>query len=228
MNTLSRVGITLVTGASMTLVAAPAYAHDDGHHHDGGHHAGVVEVGEWMPTPPEFYEPITFEACGDTITMEGGDVRQGEERVSLLADGATLIEARGGLTVDLTRESDGAMIDELDITGLAFTTISADGTRVTDTLFGASILFPFGDTERPAFLEAFGTDLAYFTDPAESVTFQLRVDPETGEVQELLAIEGYAHTVDLCQWFDGHGDEHHDHDDDHHAHDHDHAYEHAH
>jgi hypothetical protein len=222
MNTFSRVGLTLVTGASMALVAAPAYAHPDSDHHDP-----VVEVGEWTATPPEFYEPITFQACGSTISMEGGDVRRAEERVSVLESGATLIEGRGQVTVDLTRESDGAMIDELDISGPVFTTISADGTKVTDTLFGASIMFPFAEAERPAFLEAFGTDLAYFSDPAESVTFKLLVDPETGEVQRLRSIEVDAHIVDLCQEFDGHGDEHHDHYYDHH-HDHGHHYDHGH
>lgn len=225
MNTVSRVGLTLVTGASMALVAAPAYAHPDGDHHDP-----VVEVGEWMPTPEEFYEPITFQACGDTILMESGDVRRVEQRVSMLESGATLIEGRGQMTVDLTRESDGAMIDELDISGLAFTTISADGTKVTDSLFGASILFPFAEAERPAFLEAFGTDLAYFSDPDESVTFNVLADAETGEVLELRSIEVDAHVVDLCQEFDGHGDEHHDHGDGHHDHgyDHGHAYDHGH
>ena len=215
MNTVSRVCLTLVTGAGMVLVAAPAYAHPDSDHHDP-----VVEVGEWMPAPEEFYEPTSFQACGDTILMETGDVGRVEQRVSMLESGATLIEGRGQMTVDLTRESDGAMIDELDISGLAFTTISADGTKVTDTLFGASIMFPLAETERPAFLEAFGTDLAYFSDPDESVTFTLLADAETGEVLELQSIEVDAHVVDLCQEFDGH-----DHDYDH---DYDHAYDHGH
>lgn len=206
MNTLSRVGLTLVTGAGMTLVAAPAYAHPEEDHHDV-----VVEVGEWLAPPEEYYAPFTFEACGDTITLTAGDVRAVEERVSVLDDGATLIEFRGQFTVDLTRESDGAMLDELDISGVGSTEISADGSRVTETLFGASLLHPVADAERPVFMEGFGTDLAYFADPAESVVFELRVDPESGEVQEVLAIGGYAHTVDLCQAFDGHGDGHHGH-----------------
>src|SRR3712207_189837 len=74
MNPYSRVGLTLLTGAGMALVAAPASAHPDGDHHDDV----VVEVGEWTPAPAEFYEPFTFPACGTTIAMEGGDVRRAE------------------------------------------------------------------------------------------------------------------------------------------------------
>jgi hypothetical protein len=217
MNTATRAGLTLATGAALTFVAAPASAHPDGHHEDP-----VVEVGEWALVPEDAFAAFSFEACGDTITMAGGDVLAAEERVSVLKSGATLIEFRGDVTVDLTRESDGAVIDELDISGVASTRISADGTEVTETLFGASILFPVADTERPVFLETFGTDLAYFSDPAESVVFRLVVDAATGEVQEVRSIEVDAHIVDLCQKFDRHGDEHHDGDKHYEHHDYDH------
>jgi hypothetical protein len=230
MNTFSRVGLTLVTGASLALVAAPASAHPVD---DSDHHGGVAEVGEWMPVPEEYYSSLdlTFPACGDSITIEYGDVRAVEQRVSMLKNGATLSEIRGQATVDLTRQSDGAMIDELDISGVGSTTISADGTMVTDKLFGASILFPFTEAETPVFQEAFGTDLAYFSDPAESVVIEVTVDPETSTVTEVRSIEVEAHIVDLCEKFDGadkkrhHGDKHHDH---HHGHGHHHDHGHGH
>jgi hypothetical protein len=217
MHTATRAGLILVTGAALTFVAAPANAHPD-------HHDPVVEVGEWTPVPEDFFAAFSFEACGDTITIAGGDVLEAEERVSVLESGATLIEFRGEVTVDLTRASDGATIDELDISGPGSTRISADGTRVTETLYGASILFPFGETERPAFLAAFGTDLAYFADPDESVVLRVVVDPATEEVQEVRSIDVDADIVDLCRVFDDHdgdhdegdhhdGDEHHDHGD---------------
>jgi len=41
--------------------------------------------------------------------------------------------------MDVTRQSDGAMIDELDIGGPAHQEISADGTQIDHTLVGASV-----------------------------------------------------------------------------------------
>jgi hypothetical protein len=212
MNTLSRAGLTLVTGACLTLVAAPAGAHPGDHEDPPG--GGVAEVGEWTPAAEDYYAPFEVPACGDTITVEGGDVRAAEQRVSTLHNGATLIEFRGEVTTDLTRRSDGAMIDELDISGVTSTLISADGTRVKETLFGASLLFPVSQAEVAEFVEAFGTDLAYFTDPEESVRAKVTVDPVTNEVLELRSIEIDADIEDLCTWFDDHDDHDDDHDDD--------------
>ena len=213
MNTISRAGLTLVTGACFALVASPAAAHPDdhggdGHQGDGGY--DVVEAGEWTPADPALYEPLEFAACGDTVTIEGGDVRAAEERVSTLENGATLIEFRGQVTVDLTRHADGAMIDELDVSGVGSTLISADGTKVKDILFGASIMFPLFEAEVGPFVDAFGTDLAYFSDPEESVRIRLTTDPATGEVLDVRSIDVDAHIEDLCTWFDDDPRHHHD------------------
>jgi len=207
MNTVSRAGLTLVTGTCLALVASPAAAHGGAHHsHD------IVEKGEWVATPAEFYAAAEFPACGDVITIVGGDVRAAEDRTSTLADGSTLVEFRGEVTVDLTRKSDGAKIDELDISGVGHTVISADGRYLHDVLFGASLLYPYTEADAALFREQFGTDLVYFADPDESVTLELTVDPATGALVEFRDVDVDAHLVDLCTVFDRkhHDGEHHD------------------
>ena len=184
--------------------------------------------GVWSPVAEDFYSPLPFEACGRPLVIQGGDVLDAEERVSELEDGTVLIEFRGSATVDILDDEGRVLIDELDISGIGSTLISADGSEFINILYGASVGFPFSDVEREAFLEAFGTDLAYWADPEESVIFSAVVDPETGEVTEVIDITVDAEIVDLCESLDDdHGDKddkdddddkddgHHDHDDDH-------------
>ncbi len=67
-------------------------------------------------------------------------------------------------------------------------------------LYGASLLFPFaGSAVDVAAFEAAGIpDLAYFTDPEQSVEVEITVDAETGEPLEVEFDEVDADLVDLC------------------------------
>jgi hypothetical protein len=161
--------------------------------------------GQWVPVEqliPDYYAPLETNACGSTITISSGDVREVEVRETVLPDGTDVLDFRGAATLDLTRQSDGATIDELDISGPAHQVVSADGTSVDVTLVGASLLFP-NPGEEHFFAEAGVPDLAYFTHG--EVTLHVTVDPETGEATALTA-DVHAHLIDLCRWFDhGHG-----------------------
>jgi hypothetical protein len=153
----------------------------------------------WVPVPEEFYDPVDVEACGSVVTIAGGDVREAESRQQTLGDGSTFLELRGGRTVDLTRQSDGAVIDELDTSGPHWVLVSPDGTEEVVEVGGPSVLYAGNDVERAAADEAGLPHLMYF----EEGTFLLRltVDPATGESTAVDGLQRPADVVDLCDAF---------------------------
>ncbi len=198
MNRLARAGVALVAGGTMALTASPAGAHSDEPTPGNG--------GDWVPIEelrPDFYDPVDISACGTTVTMSTGDVADVEGRETTLPNGDLLFEARGGRTVDLTRQDTGQVIDELDISGPLSELISADGTHITADVYGPSILFPipeFGPVDAAAFEAAGLPDLAYYRKGV--VTFYVVLNPETGEfISEEADVDARVH--DLCTWFDG-------------------------
>jgi hypothetical protein len=190
-----------LAAAIVGVGASPAWAGED----DGG-------GGEFVPIEtviPEYYDAFDVQACGDTLTIEAGDVREVEIRTVTLEDGTVVNDYRGDFTMDITRQSDGAMIDELDISGAGHEVISADGTQIDVTLEGPSVLFP-NPGEEDAFAEAGLFDLTYFKHG--EVTLHVTLDPETGESTSLTA-DVDAHLKDLCTKLD-HGGQHGVHGDD--------------
>jgi hypothetical protein len=115
--------------------------------------------GKWVPVDESYYEPFTDEACGTEVTVAPGDVREVEVRVTVYPTGDVKTEYRGRATVDVTRESDGASIDELDVSGEGFDIVGApdEGGRVNllVSLEGASIALPMNDVQARS-LEAAG------------------------------------------------------------------------
>jgi hypothetical protein len=164
--------------------------------------------GEWVPVEqlvPDYYATTETNACGSTITIAAGDVREVEARETVLPDGTTVTDFRGAATLDLTRQSDGAMIDELDISGPGHQVVSPDGASVDVTLEGASLLYPLPGEEH-FFADAGLPGLAYYRHG--EVTLHISIDPETGEPTSLTA-DVHARVFDLCRWFDrGHGPRH--------------------
>ena len=212
MNRLSRLGIVAGTGLALLFTTSPAWAHED---------SPPEGSGPWLPAEeldPTVYDPIDIEACGTTVTVAIGDVREAEGRETVLPNGDTLLEGRGALTADITRHDTGEMIDELDISGPLTELISADGSHVTAWVYGPAVLFPipdFGPVDAAAFEAAGIPDLAYFKKGL--VTFHVVVNPETGEfISEEADVDARLH--DLCTWFGE--DEHHGHGYDHHGKDH--------
>ena len=153
----------------------------------------------WVPVPEEFYEPVDVEACGSVVTVTGGDVREAELRQQVLDDGSTFLEFRGDRTVDLTRQSDGATIDELDVSGRSWDLISSDGSEVVAELDGPLVLWTGNDVERAAADEAGLPHLMYLTEG--SVLLRLTVDPATGESTAVDGLQLDADVVDLCDAF---------------------------
>ncbi len=164
--------------------------------------------GEWVPVEqlvPGYYATTETSACGTTVTVAAGDVREVEARETVLPDGTVVTDFRGALTLDLTRQSDGAMIDELDVSGPGHQVVAPDGASGDVTFEGPSLLFPYPGEEH-FFTEAGLPDLAYFRHG--EVTLHIALDLATGETTSL-TVDVHARILDVCRWFDhggGHGD----------------------
>ncbi len=150
----------------------------------------------WSPVPEEYYASVEVEACGSVVTIDSGDVREVEQRSEVLDDGTVFTEYRGAQTVDLTRASDGASIDELDISRPGWNLVSADGTEVLVELDGPSLIWALNDVERAAADEEGLPYLMYFEEG--TVLFRLLVDAATGETTAVDGLRLEADIVDLC------------------------------
>jgi hypothetical protein len=195
------IGTLTLSIVALTSGSALATGDDTGHGNgDGNGHGGRFE-----PIDPAFYDQVVeVPACGTTVTITAGDVRDVEERTRTLATGETLTEFRGGATLDLVRASDGARIDELDIGGPGFelSRTVGDEVRITNLLYGASIVATTGEPADIAGFEAAGVPLlGYFADPGQTVELELRIDAETGDLIETEFDEIDADIVDLCPLF---------------------------
>ena len=132
-----------------------------------------------------------------------GDVRDAEQRSEVLDDGSSSTEYRGAATVDITRASDGATIDQLDISGDFWELVSADGTEVLVELEGPSLLFAVNEVERADADEAGQPYFFYYEEG--TVLLRLGIDPETGETvaaDTLRTTVADEDEVDLCQVLD--------------------------
>ena len=184
--------VLVLSGGVASAADDPATGGDDG----------------WEPVPEEYYASVEIEACGSVVTIDSGDVREVEQRSEVLDDGTVFTEYRGEQTVDLTRESDGAMIDELDVSGPGWDLVSADGTEVLVELDGPSIIWAGNDVERAAADEEGLPYLMYFEEG--SVLFRVVVDPATGESTAVDGLRFDADVVDLCDVLDEAADDSHD------------------
>lgn len=157
--------------------------------------------GRYQPIDPGFYDTFEVEACGTTVEIISGDVREVEEKISVRRDGSTVIRYRGGSTVDLKR-SDGAFVDELDVSGPGIERISPDLRNVSTTVRGASIIFPVSAPDAAALAEAGFPE--FFVFERGRLTFELTFSdanldlPTTVEITQNSARD----VTDLCKLLD--------------------------
>ncbi len=140
--------------------------------------------------------------------MTPGDVREIEYRSTSGPDGTVRVEYRGRSTVDVERESDGAKLDELDVSGPGSEVFAeSDGTfRISVSLDGPSIILPREDADAAAFGRA---GLPYFVF-YEAGTLAFTVVQEAGETSDeppttaSVTVEGNTTTGvrDVCHLLD--------------------------
>jgi hypothetical protein len=164
--------------------------------------------GAWRPVPAEAYETFTVPACGSTVVVSAGDVREQEYRATQIQGGETLVEVRGGLTSDLSRESDAAQIDELVNSGAVEAIVSADGLTETYSYAGPSLLGSFDAVEATAFTAHGLPALSYYEQGqiTERVVRSRDEDAETIVSADILTdtAEGKA---DVCTLLDNTDDD---------------------
>jgi hypothetical protein len=159
--------------------------------------------GDYVPVPSDYYDPIAIEACGTTVTLTSGDVREVEWKVRVRDDGRTVIKYRGGSTVDLTRASDDAFLDELDVSGPYTERISADQTKVSVSLRGPSLVWPLSAIEADVFAEEGFPGLLYFEAGRVAIDLEFPEDPAVLEPTSVDVTRNTARGItDVCELLD--------------------------
>ncbi|WP_159618128.1 hypothetical protein [Arthrobacter zhaoguopingii] len=159
--------------------------------------------GEYLPVPKDYYEPFSVKACGSTVTVASGDVREVHYKSRVKDDGRIKLKYRGDATVDLTRASDGAFIDELDISGPVTQRVSADGLSIEDSLKGASLIFPLGDRDAKALAAAGFPEFFFYERGTLTIEAQLSEDPAAVEPLSVRVTTNTTTLVrDVCEMLD--------------------------
>jgi hypothetical protein len=159
--------------------------------------------GKYLPVPDDYYAPIEFEACGTTVTMEAADVRDVHYKSRVKQNGSTVLKFKGDATVDLTRASDGAFIDELDISGTAYQYISADELTLVDLLGGRSIVAAASPEEAELMAEEGLPEVAYYTRGWLGFYSQFSEDPKVMEpIASDIVLNTTRHVHDVCEMLD--------------------------
>lgn len=133
--------------------------------------------GRFLPLPEEAKQSVTVPACGTEVTVAFGENDESVHRVWVTATGDTVIEYRGTAALDITRASDGATLDEVELDGAGFQTISADGTTVTIDQFGPGLMMSESDDAAALSAEAGLPEDFLFL--AGRFTATITLDPET-------------------------------------------------
>lgn len=210
MNTSQR--IIAAAATALLAVATPAAAHTQEPAPPAEQSAEVQwppasTHGMFLPYPDQLKQPFTLPACDSEITVAPGDVDESEYRALVDAEGNTVVEYRGSVTADVTRSSDGATLDEVDVSGGGFETYAADGSSVTFDWTGASIVVAFDEIEAQEFAEA-GLPQAFLYlsgSLTETVTFESAPQPGQ-EVPPVASAEitdnSTEYVFDLCDLLD--------------------------
>ncbi|GAA1747172.1 hypothetical protein [Kocuria aegyptia] len=209
MNTTQR--IVAAAAAALLLAATPAGAttHEPAPPAEqpaGAQWPPASTHGKFVPYPDEASQPITFPACDSEITIAPGDVDESEYRALVTAEGDLVVEHRGETTADITRASDGAMLDEVGTDGRSFQTFAADGTSLTVSGSGSGIVFPYSEQEAQAFAEAGLPEAFLFLSGDLAGTLTLEPASEPGQEPTVVSAEITENTTeyvfDLCDLLD--------------------------
>jgi hypothetical protein len=163
--------------------------------------------GQFRALPAALSEPVTLPACGSEVTRSIGDVDTTQYRALVTAEGDTVVEYRGGFTVDVTRASDGARLEELALAESGFETYSADGKSVTYDWPGTWLVAPFDEVEAAAFAEAGLPEAFVYLSGRLTETVTFASAPQPGEefppVTSVQITENSTEYVfDLCDLLD--------------------------
>lgn len=159
--------------------------------------------GKYVPVHPDYYKPVEdIPACGGSITVESGDVREVEEWVTVRRDGRTVTKYRGNGTVDILDASGEVLIDELDVSGPGTVRISADQKNLNVALKGASIVYPSGPVEAAAFAAAGLPEVFFFEKGRLVIEVEFLNGPDAEPTSIDIAKDNIRHVRDICDMID--------------------------
>lgn len=160
----------------------------------------------FVPVPAEEYGEefdVTIDACGSTLTVSDGDVRELETKVVELDDGALLTLVRGGYTVDVERESDGARLEEVPNDGRGFEWSSGDGTSLVIGYEGPALFFAVDEVEAEVYEDAGLPEVFFFTDGYFEEAIEFSDDAEAPTIESAEVLKDYtAEVFDVCELLD--------------------------
>lgn len=110
--------------------------------------------GAFVPAPDDFLTPETLPLCGSEVTVTPEVVEPPRYRALVTEDGDTVVENRGVLTVDFTRASDGATLEDVELDLDSIETLHADGLTATSDQSGPGLVLATDEVEIQALEEA--------------------------------------------------------------------------
>jgi len=159
--------------------------------------------GEWLPLPEGENGGFSVEACGSTVTASPGDVDETEYQSMHQADGTIRVEFRGDSTLDVTRESDDATLDELEAGGPGYQLYSADGLTVTYSYEGPGIVGAFDEVEAAVFAGQGLPPVFYYETGTTTERVVFSEDPEAATIESAEFLTDTALGVmDVCDLLD--------------------------
>ena len=209
LSTAARLSCVLLTSAAVSLWTVGTATADDAEAPSTPDEGAEVmwppadTDGEWLPLPDFLYESWEVEACGSVVTIAAGDVREVEYQAMEQEDGTIRMEFRGTSTLDLLRQSDGAMLDELDTSGAGYQIVSADILETTYSFDGPSLIAAFDEVEAAEFASHGLPPLFYYTSGTITEIVVFDPDPEAETVESAEIVTDTALGVyDVCDLLD--------------------------
>lgn len=158
--------------------------------------------GEWVPAPDFLTGPKTVAACGTEVTITPGDAQELEYLAIEAVDGSTYVLYRGATTADVARE-DGALLEELDVSGPGYERYSEDGLTVTFSFEGPTITAAFDEVEAAVFEQAGLPAFFYYDGGNITETVVFPADPEAETIVSAEVTDNTATGVrDVCEMLD--------------------------
>lgn len=163
--------------------------------------------GAFLPLPEDFFAPETLPLCDSEVTITTEAVEPLRYRALITEDGDTVVEYRGTIALDITRASDGAVLQDVLLDSTPIETYDADGAAATFDYPGPALVIATEDVHLRALAEA-GLPPAFIYLSGRLVTTEtLESVPEPGQdfpaVADVEVVENTTEYVfDVCHLLD--------------------------
>lgn len=155
MNTTQR--ITAAAATILLLAATPAGATS----HEPAPPAEPGEIqwppastnGAFVPLPEGYSAPATIPLCDSEVTIAQEFIEPGVYRALVTEDGDTVVQYGGTMSLDITRASDGAQLQDILLDSSPIETYAADGLSATADYPGPALVIALDEIQIQALAE---------------------------------------------------------------------------